>query len=269
MKISVITPTYNSQKVIRQNIKSVLSQNYKQFEHIIVDNISYDATRSIAADEYEKLDSTDKLKIISEKDSGIADAFNKGINAASGEIITILNSDDSYHSDSVFTDVVNAFTSKDILFVHGNIFFTDLKFGSNLRKPLMCPITKAFPYNHPTMFLKKELYDKYGSYDKNFKYAMDFEFICRLIKQIPEFQSKGFYLKGEALVDMSAGGVSWKNEMATLEETKTALTKHSYWNSDARKNFFLRKLRIRIKSILTLLNLEGIIPLWRKRKWEG
>src|SRR5512146_2854433 len=99
MKISVITPTYNSEKTIPTNIKSILKQTYKNFEHIIVDNKSTDRTVSVINDLYgvEK----GKLIFISEKDEGIADAFNKGILLAKGNIITILNSDDSYYDENI------------------------------------------------------------------------------------------------------------------------------------------------------------------------
>ncbi len=84
----------------------------------------------------------------------------------------------------------------------------------------------------------------------SYKFAMDFEFICRLNKSIIDFNSRGFYLDGEPLVKMIAGGASWKNELETIEETKKALKKYDYWNFDAKKNYFLRKLRTKIKYLV-------------------
>ena len=96
MKISVITPTFNSEKTIAGNIHSIINQTHKDFEHIIIDNISADKTIELAKNYYLSAGIVDRLIIISEKDNGISDAFNKGIKAASGEIIAILNSDDAY-----------------------------------------------------------------------------------------------------------------------------------------------------------------------------
>ncbi|MBU0581250.1 MAG: glycosyltransferase, partial [Candidatus Margulisbacteria bacterium] len=93
MKISVITPTYNSGKTIEQNVKSLLEQNYKNFEQIIIDNLSNDGTLIKIEQLYKNAGRIDKLRVLSEKDNGIAEAFNKGIKTANGEIIGILNSD--------------------------------------------------------------------------------------------------------------------------------------------------------------------------------
>jgi len=159
MKISVVTPTFNSEKTIAGNIQSIISQAYKDFEHIIIDNLSTDKTIELAKNYYLSAGMIDRLIIISEKDNGISDAFNKGIKTASGEIIAILNSDDVYFNNRVFEKVAALFEDKEILFVHGDIYFDDDVYGSNIRKPLLCPVTTAMPYNHPSMFLRREVYE--------------------------------------------------------------------------------------------------------------
>ena len=267
--LTIITPTFNSAGSINANIQSVLKQSYKNYEHIIIDSISSDDTVKIIKNAYNEACRIDKLKIISENDEGISDAFNKGIINANGEIITILNSDDFYYDDKVLERVVNALEDEEKLFTHGNIYFEDPLYGSNIRKPLLCPITKAMPYNHPTMFFRKEVYQEFGVFDTGYKFAMDFEFICRLTKQVDDFYDKGIYLKGEPLVTMSAGGASWENELDSIEETRKALKKNDYWNFDARKNYALRKLRTKLKILLSNIGLNGIVKKWRKRKWEN
>jgi glycosyltransferase len=269
MKISVITPTYNSRKTIEQNVQSLLDQNYKNFEQIIIDNLSDDDTLTKIERLYKNDANIDKLRILSEKDNGIAEAFNKGINKANGEVIGILNSDDQYYDQSVFEKVMNCFKDKNVLFAHGSICFDDRVYGTNIRKPLLCKVTAAMPYNHPTMFFRKEVYKKYGFFDVDYKFAMDFEFITRLNRSVIDFDRKGVYLDGEPLVKMSAGGASWKNELDSIEETKRALKKHDYWNFDAKKNYFLRKLRTKIKYWLSAIKMEKVITRWRKRKWEN
>jgi len=269
MKISIVTPTFNSETTILNNINSILNQTYSNFEHILIDNESSDNTLNLAKKEYSIKNSTEKLRIIREKDKGIAEAFNKGIEASSGEIIGILNSDDEYFNDNVLERVINAFDDEKILFVHGDVLFNDPMYGSNIRKPILCPVTYALPFNHPTMFFRKEVYQEFGVFDTDYNFAMDFEFICRLIKQVDDFYNKGIYLKGEPLVTMAAGGASWENELDSIDETKRALKKYNYWNFDARKNYILRKLRTKLKISLSKIGLNGIVKKWRKRKWEN
>ena len=267
MKISVITPTFNSKKAIVRNIQSIINQTYKNFEQIIIDNESSDGTLSLVKQLYDENGLNDQLKIISEKDNGISDAFNKGIKAAVGEIIAILNSDDAYYNDKVFEKVVNIFNDDEILFIHGDVYFDDPVYGSNIRKPLLCSVTRAMPYNHPTMFLRKEVYEKFGLFDLSYKYAMDFEFIVRLEKVFPGFKTKGKYFSEHPIARMYSGGVSWKNELQSIEETKRVLKKYGFWNSSARRNYLLRIIRTRLKKYLSLLNLYGLIKYWRNKKW--
>jgi glycosyltransferase len=269
MKISIITPTYNSEKTIEQNAMSVIKQNYRNFEQIVIDNLSDDDTLKKIEQLYKNAGTVDKLKILSENDNGITEAFNKGVKAVNGEVIGILNGDDQYYDDLVLEKVANCFKDKNVLFVHGNIYFEDQVYGSNIRKPLLCSVTKAMPYNHPTMFFRKEVFKQYGFFDTGYKLAMDFEFICRLSKSITNFNSRGFYLDDKPLVIMSAGGASWKNELETIKESKKALMKYGYWNYDARKHYVLRRLRTKIKTWLSVIKMESIVTLWRKRKWKN
>ncbi|WP_337866522.1 glycosyltransferase family 2 protein [Ignavibacterium sp.] len=267
MKISIITPTFNSEKTIESNISSILSQTYKNFEHIIVDNLSTDSTLSIAKELYSKNNCSEKLIIISEKDEGIADAFNKGIRKSSGEIIAILNSDDSYFYFNLFADVIKVFTEKSVLFVHGDILFKDRKYGTNVRRPLMCDLSVAMPFNHPTMFFKKEVYDNIGLFDTTFSYSMDFEFVCRLAKKV-NMKKLGYYFDSNPMVTMKAGGASWKNEIKSIKETKTALKKHSLWNLKAFYHYALRIFRTYLKKIFGKIGLNFLVKFWRKFKWS-
>ncbi|MDP3148309.1 MAG: glycosyltransferase family 2 protein [Ignavibacteria bacterium] len=268
MKISVITPTFNSEKYIRQNVQSVVSQTYTDYEHIIVDNKSTDATLQFICDEYESKGLTEKLVIVSEKDNGISEAFNKGITLASGEIIAFLNSDDYYFSEDVFQEIIDAFANEEILFVHGNIYFEDEKYGSNIRKPLMCKVQQAMPFNHPAMFVRKKCLEEAGLFDTSFRYAMDFELTCRMLQRIPNFLEKGFYLNDVPLVYMRGGGASWLKEKESVIEVKNALQKNGLWNSFAKYFYVLRRGRILLKSFLDKVGLLLLVKYWRKFKWN-
>ena len=115
MKISIITPTFNSEKFISSNVNSIKNQTYKNFEHLIIDNKSKDKTVEIIKNEGKN------LKIISESDKGIYDAFNKGIALAKGDVISIINSDDYLADDKVLENVISLFNSHNIDIVYGNI----------------------------------------------------------------------------------------------------------------------------------------------------
>lgn len=104
MKISIITVCYNSDKTIRDTLDSVLKQNYKNYEYIIIDGKSTDNTLKIIKDYEKKFNG--KLKVISEKDNGLYDAMNKGIKKSKGDIIGIINSDDILANNNVFENVV-------------------------------------------------------------------------------------------------------------------------------------------------------------------
>jgi len=268
MLISIITPTFNSEKSIKKCVLSIISQNYKNFEHIIVDNLSTDNTLAEIKNAYSTNNLFAKLQIISEKDCGISDAFNKGINAASGDIIGILNSDDFYYSNDVFNKVISAFNAPKILFVHGNVLFEDKLYGSNIRKPLLCDVREAMPYNHPTMFLRSKLYKEIGLFDTRFKYAMDFDLVCRIKKHISTLENISIYLDGVPIAVMNAGGASWENEEKALIETREALIKYNYWDYKSLYFYFLRKVRIILKKYLVKIGSTSFIKLWRNNKWR-
>jgi len=138
MKISIVTPTFNSEATILNNVNSILNQTHTNFEHILIDNKSSDNTLNLAKKEYSIRNSTEKLRIIRERDKGIAEAFNKGIEASSGEIIGILNSDDRYYDENILNRIIDVFKNENCLYAHGNIYFQDSMYGSNIRKPLLC-----------------------------------------------------------------------------------------------------------------------------------
>ncbi len=181
-KISIITVSFNSQNTLRRTIESVLSQNYDNIEFILIDGGSTDWTLDII-DNYK-----DRINFfISEPDKGIYDAMNKGIIAASGDIIGILNSDDFYTDETILKKVADKFHETtcdaaygDLLYVKSmdvSKIFRYWKSGSfsvkKLRKGWMLP--------HPTFFVKKSVYEKYGLYNTQLNSASDYEMILRLL----------------------------------------------------------------------------------------
>jgi glycosyltransferase involved in cell wall biosynthesis len=265
MKITIVTPTFNSAATIRRNIESVRSQTYSEIEHLFIDNESSDETREIIKSAYAD---SGNYRIISEKDQGISDAFSKGVIEASGDVVAILNSDDEYFNSSVISNVMNAFSDPAIYFVHGDMEFLDDQFGSNIRRPLLCDIRYAMPYNHPSFFVRKKLYQEIGVFKLEYRFAMDFEWVCRLYKNHHETKYGNVYLNRIGpLVRMHAGGASDVNELKSIYEVERALKEHGFWDLKAQYNQLLRRLRIKMKTFLSFLGLSSAIKVWRKLKW--
>lgn len=207
MKVSIITVSFNSVKTIEETILSVLGQSYFNIEYIIIDGESKDGTKEIIEKYKHKIS-----KIVIEKDNGIYDAMNKGISFATGDIIGILNSDDIYVDETIIEKIVNAFNENH----SSDGIYSDLNYVSMLGKVIRRWISSPIKLNllqygwiipHPTLFLKKYIYDKCGNYNLSYGNASDHEFILRIICQ---YKAKLIYLNFIS-VNMKIGGASNKN----------------------------------------------------------
>lgn len=208
MKVSIITATYNSSAHIVDCVKSVNDQTYQDIEHIIVDGASKDNTLDIVNGISNRV-----VKIISEPDKGIYDAMNKGIQAATGDVIGILNSDDFFTSDDVIQTVVDSFKNNDIDALYGDVHFVS---PDNLSKNVRYYSSSVFNPSlfrfgfmpaHPSFYMKKECYDKYGLYALDYKIASDYDL---LIRYLYKEKIKYKYIKKD-FVTMRTGGVSTEN----------------------------------------------------------
>jgi glycosyltransferase involved in cell wall biosynthesis len=202
MLISIITCSFNSEALISDTFKSILNQTNIDFEIISIDGNSLDNTNNIIAN---SLRSSDFY--LSEKDNGIYDALNKGIQNAKGDIVGILHSDDVYTSCNILENIEMVFKQTNCHGVYGNLNF--LKNGKIVRKwesrkfvPFL--LNKGWMPPHPTLFLKKEVFEKHGLYDTNFKIAADYDFILRIFKD----ESLKFEYLPITITNMSIGGVS-------------------------------------------------------------
>lgn len=187
MKITIVTVAYNSAKTIKDTIESVLSQTYKNYEYIIVDGKSKDNTLDIVKEYEPRFEG--RLRWISEPDKGIYDAMNKGISMATGDVVGILNSDDVYYDNSILDRVISAFIENGCDSVFGNLQFVkenDLTTivrtwkGSVYTKNAFL---KGWHPAHPTFYVKKEIYDKYGLFDISLAVSADFELMLRFIEK--------------------------------------------------------------------------------------
>lgn len=216
--ISIITPTFNSEDTLLECLNSVSYQSYKEVEHLIIDGESNDKTLEILHTFRGHC-----LTCFSEKDEGIYDAVNKGIQKSSGEIIAWLNSDDLFASEDVLCDVAEHFLDPDVQIVYGDINYVN---RSNINK--VTRRWKAGLYNSrsvkwgwmpptPAVFFRKSLLDFNNLYNKQYQISGDYEFFLR---NHSLFQRSKYI--PQVMVLMRLGGVSnaggWYTVLKLVED---------------------------------------------------
>tara|TARA_B100001093_G_scaffold187555_1_gene180161 strand:- start:220 stop:978 length:759 start_codon:yes stop_codon:yes gene_type:complete len=220
MKITIITVVYNNIATISDAIDSVLTQTYNNIEYIVIDGGSNDGT-------VEKVQSYEKGidKLVSEKDKGIYDAMNKGIVLATGDIVGILNSDDVYFDENVIDSVIKNFKKKQTDCVYGDLYYVEKNDLNKIIRYWKSSKFKAGSFAqgwhppHPTFFLKKEVYEKYGLFDLKMKVSADFDLMLRLLER---HQISTSYLS-KVLVKMRLGGESNRSLKNIIISNKTIL----------------------------------------------
>lgn len=239
MKISIITATWNSASTIQDTLKSVLSQDFTNYEHIIIDGDSSDDTLKILQQYAPKYNG--RLKVVSERDNGIYDAMNKGINLATGEIVGILNSDDFYSSPFILQQVVEAI--QDVDAVYGDVHYVDqidttkTVRSYSSRSFRRWKMKLGFMPAHPSFYCRRSVYQTYGFFDLSFHVAADFEQLLRLI-YIHNITTK--YLPLD-FVTMRTGGAS----SSGFSSHKQIIRDHlrAYKKNNVSSNIFFESLR--------------------------
>ncbi len=215
MKISIITITFNSAKTIQRALDSVQSQTYKDIEHIIVDGASTDGTKEII-EAYAKKHQNVRWK--SEKDSGIYNAINKGIRMATGDVIGFLHSDDVFFSPDSIGQIAAALEREKVDVVYGDLQYCKgpkvvRRWKSNDFNP--CALKYGWMPPHPTVYVRREVYQQVGEYDEWFRISADYDMMLRIFTA--GYKSK--YIP-QVLVCMEVGGASNKNTQARLSKTQ-------------------------------------------------
>ena len=220
MKVSIITVAYNSQSTIEETIQSVLSQDYSAIEYIVIDGGSSDGTVDLIKKYQANID-----YFVSEPDQGIYDAMNKGVDAATGELIGILNSDDVYANNKVISDLVNQVKGHDA--VYGDLVYVKANDLNKIKRVWKSgnyktgSFVKGWMPPHPTFFVKKACYTNLGSYDTRLKSAADYELMLRFILK----NNISISYLPKVVVKMRLGGVSnvsFKNRYLANREDKLA-----------------------------------------------
>lgn len=217
LKVSIITVCYNSQSTIRNTILSVLEQTYDTIEYIIIDGASEDSTVAII-NSYEN-EFNGRMKWISEKDNGIYDAMNKGIYLASGDLIGILNSDDVFFNNMVVEKIVREFDINNYEGVYGDLIYIEkIKMNEKVKRQWKAgefergSFVKGWHPPHPTLFLRKDVYKKYGIFNTDYKIAADIDFMFRIFEK---GLIKTKYIP-EIIIKMQIGGRSNKNLISII-----------------------------------------------------
>lgn len=222
MKISVVTVCYNAAATVEQTLKSVLSQDYPDIEYIVVDGASTDGTQAIVERYKDRLSA-----YISEPDKGIYDAMNKGIALATGEVVGLLNADDIYAHRGVLSLVAVAMQASSVDAVYGDVDFFDDADPSRVcrryRSARFRPDRIAWGWMpaHPSLFLRRSVYQRFGVFRTQYRIAGDFELIARIFK---DGTLRSRYLP-EVMVRMRAGGVSnggWRKMLLLNREVMQA-----------------------------------------------
>ncbi len=205
LNISIITAVHNGRQCIGDCIESVLAQSYRDIEYIVIDGASTDGTPDIIK-KYERHIS----KWTSEPDNGIYDALNKGLKQATGDVIGFIHADDMYAHDKVIARVASEMTKHDVDSCYGDLLYVD---KMNAKRSIR--YWKSRPYKeglfqrgwmppHPTFFVRKAIYDRYGSFNSDFKIAADYELMIRLLEK----DKISTLFIPEVLIKMRVGGAS-------------------------------------------------------------
>lgn len=242
MKISLITVTYNSSNTLKSTLDSILNQLHTDYEYIVVDGASKDNTVPIIK-EYEPR-FKNKIKWISEPDKGLYDAMNKGIRMATGDVIGILNSDDFFTTNNILQQVSETFeTNEDVDAVYGDIHFVN---SDNLQKIVRYYSSKVFKRSlmrlgfmpaHPSFYMRKACFEKYGQYKTDYKIAADFEYLLRVIFK---HKIRTQYIPID-MVTMRTGGASTSGIQSHLKIMKEHL--RAFRENGIYTNVFLLSLR--------------------------
>lgn len=227
-KVSLIMTTYNSREHFAASYESIRRQTYPDIEIVVVDGKSDDGT----VEEIKKrAEENPALRWISEKDSGIYNALNKGIRMAKGDIIAIFN--DQYLRDDAVEQYVRAIENNRCDGVHSDLVYLDEN-GRSVRRWKMGEgdIRKGWMPGHPTLYLKKEVYERYGLYKEDYRCAADYEFMVRILKDgniklsyIPQ-ELIAMYYGGTSNSSLGAYLVSFREGVRALRENQV---KHAFW----------------------------------------
>lgn len=253
MTLSIITITYNNFSELMETVNSIL--NFDFIESVVVNGGDCEETKEFLK--------SYKGKSISEKDNGIADAFNKGIKLSSGDLIMFLNSGDILIDHDYLSNAVEYLSKhNEVDFIHSNIILTEAP-GIDLHmRAALCNLGRGMPYLHPTMIFRKSIFDKIGLFNVIYKIAMDFDLIVRIEKA----GFRGYYDKERFPIKMKGAGKSISKEGEALRECFAILQANRVLNVQNFLGYCKRYVLFLGRKLLNALGLNHLLLELKKRK---
>lgn len=249
--VTVITVCRNAAATLEQTFASIAAQTYPHIEYIVVDGGSTDNT-------VEMIRACPAVsRWLSESDKGISDAFNKGIAMASGEWIGIINADDWYEPDAIAT-VMNFADKADV--IHGAVRYWDGTVPKEVFYPCQERLTWEMTVNHPSVFIRRDVYEKIGGFNLEYMLAMDYELLLRALTAGFRFLE----LKETVLANMRYGGASDNNWREGLKESRRAKDIHLHTTLRNSLYFLWQNLRGTARRGLEKAGLHRFIRLFRR-----
>jgi len=238
VKISLVTATFNSSATLPATLESVAAQTYSNLEHLVIDGGSSDNTMELV-----KSDGFASRVALSEPDDGLFDALNKGISRATGDVIGILHSDDVLGSPDVLESIAREFSDPTVLAVYGNLVYETREAPHKTVRYwhsgefALPKLRQGWMPPHPTLYLRRSIYERFGRFDCSYRIAADYDFILRVLPQIAD----GVRYLDKLLVRMKVGGTSnrsIRNIIAKSAEDLRALRSNEIggWSTLVLKN---------------------------------
>jgi glycosyltransferase involved in cell wall biosynthesis len=259
LKISIVTIVRNGMPFVKETVESVLSQDYESLEYIVVDAVSTDGTVEFLLENKTRLS-----KLIIEKDDGIADAFNKGLNQVSGDYIMFLNADDSLASPCVISEMVKSIISfNKPMIIYGDCELLDRNTSKAIARTVInfnvSELINGLMIPHPSTLTSKKYFAKYGIFDTSFTIAMDYEWFLRGANK-----EKIIHIK-KLITLVREGGVSTKNQVKVISEIVRALKKNSYIKTRLMVLIIYMKFisRFMVRVLLQFFGLYGLYKTYK------
>ncbi len=261
IQVSVITVNLNNQSGLANTLKSVQEQDYPFIQHVVIDGASTDGSVDLLKDI-----KNSKFVFISEKDNGVYDAQNKGINLAKGQFLAFLNSGDVFYSNRVVSLFVDNQLQNSEGLVYGNSEITDSKGKTQVLTP-PSKINSFFWYrntlNHQAVFFSKKLFEQFGLYNTNYRLCADFDFLLKVYKSNPKLFS---YLNN-CICRYQETGISANPDNYSLvieEREKILATYFSDFEIENMRNEYKKTLGLRERWRLWLQDNPGVYKLYKK-----
>lgn len=250
-KLSIVTITFNNYQELLQTLKSIETIDA---EKVIINGGACKATKGF-------LDQS-SFKAISEKDNGIADAFNKGLNHSTGDFVTFLNSGDSLMDQEYYNNVIHLLDdNKNLDFVYADLALIDqyageIRVRSNRSLPCM-------PFLHPTLVVRRSVFEKIGQFDQQFKIAMDLDFVYRMVRN----GAVGHYIP-QMVVKMDGRGVSSTQHSKHFMEVLRVILKNKDFTLTSLSYLLRRLILLAVKAVLLGFGGELLMKAYRRFRYR-